>query len=395
MQMQPQVQAEAPALSLHEAVAEALHSPQTAAAAAQTAEYEGLQRQAGLGLNPRLFLQAEDWRWGKNFDYGSQTENYIFFAQGFETAGKRPKRVALARARVGEARDQEQVVRFGIVSRVAGAYWNAAVLDRIAELLREDMTVVDGMVQYDRERVDAGAMRGVDLLRMQIERDRLQLALSATERDAAQARLELLKQMSRPPSTVVTLSDRVDQVLPVAPVPVDEVLARRADVLQARDAVTASEADVKLQHANAVPNLDVTGGYKRNGVFNTGYSSLQFDLPIRNRNQGEIARAEAAVRLARANVQVTDLRVRAEIAQSEEVYRKQGEIVQGVLPSMRSAAKQNLQLLTEAYRIGGVDLLRFLDAERTEFDVEVSALRSYAEYQQAALRLRLSYGEQP
>ena len=62
---------------------------------------------------------------------------------------------------------------------------------------------------------------------------------------------------------------------------------------------------------------------------------------------------------------------------------------------MRANAKENLRLMTEAYRIGGVDLLRYLDAERTEFDVEVSALKTLAEYQQAALRLQLSYGVRP
>ena len=87
--------------------------------------------------------------------------------------------------------------------------------------------------------------------------------------------------------------------------------------------------------------------------------------------------------------------MRAEIAQSESNYQRERELVQSVLPDMRDKAKQNLQLMTEAYKIGGVDLLRFLDAERTEFDVEVSALRSFADFQQAALRLQVSYGEQP
>ena len=62
---------------------------------------------------------------------------------------------------------------------------------------------------------------------------------------------------------------------------------------------------------------------------------------------------------------------------------------------MRADAKENLERMTEAYRIGGVDLLRYLDAERTQFDVEVNALRTLAEYQQAAVRLQLSYGVTP
>jgi cobalt-zinc-cadmium efflux system outer membrane protein len=62
---------------------------------------------------------------------------------------------------------------------------------------------------------------------------------------------------------------------------------------------------------------------------------------------------------------------------------------------MRDRARQNLTILTEAYRIGGVDLLRYIDAERTEIDVEVTAIRTLADFHQAALRLQFALGVQP
>ncbi len=383
-------------LSLQQAVREALSSPQAQVARAQTAEAQGQLRQAGLGPNPRLFLQAEDFRpWADNYDYTTQTEDYGFLSQSFETDGKRHKRQATARAALHQAEALEQLQRQEIAARVAGAYWNAVVLDGSVKLLQQDMQAVDGVVHYDQERVTAGAMRGVDLLRMQIERDRLQVALSTAERDAAQARLELFRQMDRPPLPRVELTDPIDQVAPVAPATLDQVLAVRPDVLAARQAVAVAEANLKLQHALGVPNLDLVGGFKRNLTANTGYGALQIDLPFRNRNQGEIERANAAVVAAKAALTTLELQVRVEIAQSEKNYTDEKVIVQTLLPDMRQKAKENLDLLTEAYRIGGVDLLRFLDAERTEFDVELQALRTEADLQRAALRLQLSYGVQP
>jgi outer membrane protein, heavy metal efflux system len=366
------------------------------AAAAQTDEARGQLRQAGLGPNPRLFLQSEDWRpWGNDFDFPTQTEDYAFLSQTIEMDGKRHKRVALADAQLGEAEAREQMARLSIAGHVAAAYWNAAVLARTVTLLQEDMQAVEDMVRYHKERVDAGAMRGVDLLRMEIERDRLDLTLRATERDAAQARLELFKLMERPAPAAVELSDPMEAIAAVAPLPADQALARRADLEEARRAVTAAQADLRLQEANGVPDLDLIGGYKRNSENNTGYASLQVPLPFRNRNQGEIERARASVRYAENHLQALDLQARAEIAQYEENYRREQDIVQQLLPGMRAKAKENLRLMTEAYRIGGVDFLRYLDAERTEFDVEVNSLRTYADYQQAALRLQLSYGVQP
>ncbi len=383
-------------LSLHQAIQEAMNAPLAQAAAARTEEARGQLRQAGLGLNPRLFLQSEDWRpWSSDFDFPTQTEDYAFVSQTLELDGKRHKRVTVADARLGQARAQEEMTRYTIAGRVASAYWSAAALERTTALLKEDMQAVDEMVRYHKERVNAGAMRGVDLLRMEIERDRLLLTLRSTERDAAQARLELFKQMGRQPMENVQLSDAIDAAVKIEPPAEETVLSRRADLQEARQALTVAEADVKLQKANGVPDLDLIGGYKRNSTNNTGYGSVQVPLPFRNRNQGEIERAEASVRFAKANLLALEVQARAEIAQGQESFRRQQEIVTEVLPDMRAKARENLQLATEAYRIGGVDLLRYLDAERTEFDVEVSALRTYAEYQQAALRLQLSIGVQP
>ena len=362
---------------------------------AQVAQARGGVRQAGLGPNPRIYLQSEDLRpWADEFSFANSTEDYGYFGQTFEVAGKRGKRVAFASARLHQAEATRAVQVRQITGAVAVAYWNAVSLDRIVALLRDDMRVVDEMVSYHQKRVDAGAMRGVDLLRMQIERDRLQITLDTTERDAAQARLELFRQMGRPAADV-QLSGRVEDVPLIAAPEVATVLQQRADVQAARDAVAAAEADLRLQKANGVPDPDLLGGYKRNGAFNTLYGSLQIQLPFRNRNQGEVERARASVGGAQAGLALVESQVRIEIEEAQKSFEAQQRIVQQTLPEMRERAKQNLQIAGEAYRLGGVDLLRFIDAERTEFEVEMSAVRTLTQLQQSAVRLQMVYGVQP
>ncbi len=383
-------------LTVQEAIAAALHSPAAQVLEAQVDEARGLARQAGLGPNPRLFLTSEDLRpWASDYDFPNQTEDYGYLSQTVEVAGKRKKRVALAEARLTQTEADRALRLQGIAANAAASYWNAATSERIVGLLRQDMQAVDEMVRYDRARVDAGAMRGVDLLRMQVEQDRLTLALRNAERDAALARVELFRQMGRAPAKDVQFRDAPEDLKPVAPVPLATVLAQRPDVRSARDAVQAAEADATLQHALAKPDPDVLAGYKRNSTQNTLFAGVQVPLPIFNRNQGEIERSQAAITAARSTLQQTELQVQADVAAAQENYDRDREIVQKVVPDMRSRAAENLRILTEAYQLGGVDLLRFLDAERTEFDVEVNALRTLVQYQTSALRLQQAYGVQP
>ena len=87
--------------------------------------------------------------------------------------------------------------------------------------------------------------------------------------------------------------------------------------------------------------------------------------------------------------------MRADVEAARQAYVHQQKIVNEVLPDMRARASQNLTIMDDAYRTGGVDLLRYLDAERTQFDIEVSALRSLADFQQATVRLQIACGVQP
>jgi cobalt-zinc-cadmium efflux system outer membrane protein len=383
-------------LSLHEAVTEALQSPRAKIADEQPALAQAQVKQAALGLNPRLYLQSEDLHpWDNNFSFPNDTEDYAYLSQTFEVDGKRSKRVALADANARRAAVDRDYQKRQIAAQVAAAYWTAVADRKIAGLLDQDMGAVDSMVKYHQERVDAGAMRGVDLIRMKIERDRIDVSLQGARRDAELAETELYRQIGRPTLKGVTLTDDISSTDVLPAVDLEAALSQRLEIDAAKSALTAAEADVRLQRANGVPDPELFAGYKRDVGVNTAYAALQIPLPLRNRNQGEIARAEAQVRIARASLEQTQLAVRADIEAAEENYRRELEIVRDTLPEMRAEAKQNLQIETEAYRLGGVDLLRYLDAERTELDVEVMAIRTLGEFHQAAVRLQLATGVQP
>ena len=383
-------------LTLHDAIRQAQASPQARIGQDQVDALRGSVVQAGLRPNPRLYLQSEDLRpWSDNFDFPNATEDYAYVGQLLELGGKRGRRLDLAKANVRQAEAIRVMLNQQIAGRVAAAYWTAMTDAGIEKLLEQDLQAVDGIVRYNKARVDAGALRGIDLIRVQIERDRLLLALEASRREVALSRIELFRQMGRAPDATSVLADSLDSIGPIQAETVTFVLETRADVTAAREAVAAAEADAQLQHAAAIPDLDLLAGYKRNSGENTAYTSLQLPLAFRNRNQGEIVRAEASVRLAKDRLQQLELSVGADVAAAQEAYTRQQAVVHTILPDMRSRAQQNLAIMDDAYRTGGVDLLHYLDAERTAFDVEVTALRTLADFQQAGLRLQLAYGVQP
>lgn len=383
-------------LSLHEAIELAQSSPTARIAQSRVDAIQGQVKQAGLRPNPRLFLQSEDLRPGaNNFDFSNDTEDYGYLSQTFETGGKRAKRLQLAGANLRQTEAERALQLQQLDGRVAAAYWMAVSTARISQLLQQDLAAVDDMVQYQKERVDAGAMRGVDLLRMQIERDRLQIAFKAAQREATLARVDLARQIGRPISNDIELTDSIDAVNLVEQQPLAEVLTQRSDVAMAQEAVAAAQADLKLQKSLGVPDFDVLGGYKRNTGANTLYAGIQIPLPFRNRNQGEVERAQANLQMTEFQLEQVKLTAQSDVSAATATYTQELEIVQTTLPDIRERAKSNLAIMRDAYRTGGIDLLRYIDAERTEIDAEVSALRTLAEFHQSVVQLQLAYGERP
>ncbi len=352
--------------------------------------------QARLRPNPRLYLSSEDLQpWANNFSFPNNTEDYGYFGENFEIDGKRRKRIRYADTRVRRVEAEHQF-NLGVLSGgIANAYWSAAYAEQAVRLWHEQLADFDRLVVYQQDRVRDGATAGVDLLRTEVERDRIALSAAQAERDAELARIELSRRTASAAAQTAALTDPLDQERPVGTRVLADAVEQRADVAAAREAVAQAQADLRLQHADAVPDLNFYAGYKRNSGSDTAYGGFQVDLPFFNRNQGGIAFASANTQLAADQLAYTRLSASTAIATATVAYNREQQLVHTALPGMGGRAAENASILNDAYRSGGTDLLRFLDAERVLVETRLLSLETWAEYQRAVVALHLAYGEQP
>ena len=385
-------------LTLADAVAQALKgNPLLSVASAHISAAEGLRIQAGLSPNPRLIVQLENTRFWKNpsFSYPQDTATYTFVAQTVETGGKRNRRVALATEEIRSSQLQMQLLRNQIVSRVSMAYWAAAGGARVRDLLEEEVVNFDRVVQFHRDRVREGAAAEVDLVRIEVERDRLASLERTAAQEAELTRIALLREMGQLEFPLVVFPDALEPILQVSPVARDQVLARRVEMALAREAVEQARANLRLQQSHAKPDPDLQLGYERIGGFDTLYAAAQIPLPIRNRNQGQIEAAGAELRAAESSVAATEVAIRSELESTTKDYESRQKLLNETLRTMRDRANQVYRIVDAAYRETGSDLLRLLDAERTKIETELMYVRALTELQQSAVALETAQGTLP
>ncbi len=370
------------------------NNPSIDASRSRIDQAKGQRAQAALSPNPRLYLQTEDVRWSSPppFSYWQSTEDYAYLGQVIEIGGKRGRRVDVATADLHNTELRNDLLKRQIQANVSLAYWTAAGAAHVRDLYQEDLRTYETDVQYIGNRVHEGVAPEVDLLRIEVERDRMRMQAINAARDYDQALVALYRSMGRSDFPVSTSLSGALEHLPSVSLPdIETALKLRVEEKLAQEATSRAEANVKLQHANAKPDPEILAGYKRDVGFDTLYAAVQIDLPLRNRNQGNIGTANAEVDMARSNLRLTEANIKADVTAALRTYSDEQHLLDQ-MPATRTKAEETARLARGAYREGGIDLIRLLDAERSRIDFEIQYSQTLVQLRQSIVNLQVAGG---
>ena len=191
---------------------------------------------------------------------------------------------------------------------------------------------------------------------------------------------------------------------PTEPPAVDDALqiaaVTRPDILSLQHQVDRAEAEVQSQTAQAFPDLSVQLGYTYQRQTPIGSpdvsdygAGLTVGLPLFNRNQGNIAKAQSAARQARLALEAGRLQVRADIERATTALRVAYVGVTADDPANLKMATSVRDRIEAAYRDGGRPLLDLLDAERAYRDAFRQHIALNVDYRRAVAAVNTAVGK--
>jgi outer membrane protein, heavy metal efflux system len=384
-------------LSLQEAIDQALASrPSLKADAERVSVAQGLRKQAGAIPNPEFQFQNENLRPGQT--YTRDVDTLAMINQPLDVLGKRPARIAAAGKGVARSQADYNLARWEVVRNVRLAYWAARGVQEVRDILRTTADNFQKTVDYNAAKLSVGAIPEQDLIRVRVEQERLNIAANLAAIDANTARIELLKQMGKTGYADMALIEPLAVEKIIEPLGADQVLAQRPEIRAAKAALAEAEANARLQDVAARPDLNVTYGYKRTELPDTTYGvntaivSVRVTLPVTDRNLGNRAAAQAEVRRQQDLLTAAENDIRMEYSGALEEFQMRRTEVMNILEPLRRDAAEISQIASAAYAEGGVDLLRFLDAERARLDADLAWVRGMADYWQSVAKLEAAEG---
>lgn len=380
-------------LSLADAIQQGLNRrPELKAAAARTRASESLRRQAALYSNPRLTFQTENLR-TTDFNFSQDADTFLYATQIVETSGRRGARIDLARSMAERTRLEGQQLRRDVALQVAHAYWSVAAAEATSQLYEENSEYFQQIVDYHEARLREGKVAEVDVIRVRLEGQRLAAARDNARLDAEKARLELARSIGAG-SYDWQLTEDLNRLEAPRAVTGDPIAARVESKLAAQS-ILAARGALKLEQANGRPDLDLIAGYKRTQGLNTALAGLELNLPLFNRNQGATAAAQANVLAAEHDEESSQMLLRSELEVARREYELRRKQVESSFRPLQNQAVEISNISRAAYKEGGIDLLRLIDAERLRIEAEISLIRSLSEYHQSVAALERAEGVEP
>jgi cobalt-zinc-cadmium efflux system outer membrane protein len=354
------------------------NNPTLRQASASLEAARGKWVQVGLYPNPGLGYLGNQIG-----DRGTAGQQGAYLEQEFVRGGKLTLNRQVAEREIAIAQQTLEAQRQRVINDVRTQFYNTLVAQRSVEITRELREIgVRGQSVAD-QLFDAKQVGKVDVIQARIEAANANLKVSAAENHLAATWRQLATVSAVPGMQLQKLAGDLDADIPAFTweEAMGRILQESPELAASRTNVDRSIEALRRARVEPVPNVTVQAGPQYDIGANHSISnvSVVVPVPLFDYNQGNIRKAEAEVREARAAVLHHELILTTKLTAAYERYQNAQYQVQQYRDEILPDARAALELVADAYRKGETNFLVMLNAQRTYFYTALASLEAKRE----------------
>jgi len=280
------------------------------------------------------------------------------------------------------------------------AYYKLYFLDEQLRINRQTLSLLNELERVARAQNEAGRVTLQDVLRDQIERDRVRtdianlVDLRQPMLASFKAALGLMPGQPNPPVPTrletTAINPDSDELLRIAFARNPQLKAMKADV-------RATEAGIALAYKQRVPDfsLGLMADAKAQPTMFRPLAGMT--LPIwRDKTAAEIAQAKANELAAKARLSAAQIQLTVDFAEQTFAYRELGRNLDLLENQLLPKARQSLEIARAGYLAGTIDFFNLMDTERTLLNFQLAEVEARTQREIVLSRLSLLIvGEPP
>lgn len=356
-------------------------NPTVGQAAQAVRAARGQARQAGLWPNPSVGYEGAEIR-GGSFRGGEQG---FFVQQQILLGGKLKAGQKAAQAGVFEQQATSDAQRQAVLTAVRLGYYKTLAAQQEVELRQQLVKISNNAVTTTQQLGNVGQADQPDQLQAQVEAEQAALDLEQAQQRLAASWVQLASLVGDPGLAQQKLAGDLSAALPQidGQAYLQRLLAESPSVRVAQAAITRAELELRSQRKQPIPDLTVRAGAEDNReLIETSqrpagwqsFAEVGVNIPIFNRNQGDIQTAAADLESAHLDLTRTQLELRQRAAPELATYLAARLAVGRYQAAMLPQAKRAYDMLLENYQAMAASYPQVLVAQRTWFQLQVGYL---------------------
>lgn len=313
----------------------------------------------------------------------------------FERGHKRQARIQAARDQTAVTRLEVSDTERALTLNVAQQFLAALLARSNLEFARQDLGSFQQTVNVSEARYKAGDISEGDYLKIKLQLLQFETDVSSAELALVQSLASLRQLLGY---DAVPADYDVAGELGYTPLRLNQqdlqalALKQRPDVLAAQQGVTAAQSQYRLAKANGKRDLTSSFQFSHVTGVNAGDFAFNIELPIFNRNQGEIARTRYAITQSQESASAAAEAALTEVTNAYQGVKTNEKVVQLYLSGYLKQAQDSRDISEYAYTKGAASLLDFLDAERSYRANQLAYRQALANYMLTVEQLKATVG---
>ena len=358
------------------------HNPELEAAAAEARAGDARVHQAGARDNPELDLRYYRLGIPRGNVEPDAGRSRITLSQPIDI-GKRRKRIRLARTERDLVQLDHVAKRVEVETTVAARFAELLGAQQRIQLLGDQLELFETKRDWVAGLVKTGTMRKLEM--HQITR---RLGLVRIEHRQAQSALKAARHRLATSwgSATPQFSEAVGRLDRLPNIPdLDSLMLLAEDgpaLTRSEVEVARSEAALRLAKTRRIPEFQLGAGTRwQEGTNDRDYlADLEITLPIVNTGKGAIMEAQHGIARARAERKAAEARIGAQIAELHDRLATQRTDSETLAVEVVPAARATADALELGFDNGAVGMDDLLDAKRDLSRAEVDLLEALVAY---------------
>ena len=288
-------------------------------------------------------------------------------SQLIKLAGKRKKSILLAQSGVKLAENEYGETLRSLRFQLRDVFYKAYYNSQSAKVYQQEISGSETLLKVYHQQLALGNVAQKEVIRIQSLLINLKSELKdlLNELEDDHRDLKTLCDIDASTPLKLILTDKDDVRIKAIPYTVllDSAKNNRMDYQLAKSTLQFNEANLKLQKAMAIPDIELSLSYDLKGNYPEKYTGLgvRVPIPLFNRNQGEIKKAKIGIDAANTNIKMVERLLENEVFNSYQTALRTEQQYQDIDPKFSSDFDKLMQGINNSFKERNISLIEFLD----------------------------------